>query len=405
MESFLTSYGLPFEEFRTLLMEHNAIVAGSAALTMYLKQEEIDPGFEPADLDIWVEETHDTWYSNGKINTLANSTKFCFFLVKHGYNLTMKFDNGINDHYYRNMTNIKHIFHFINSEKKEIQLIMVRETNLVQYIYDHFDLTACISWWNAESNSFRNSHPGLTCKKELYVLPNFTKDERTLERVEKYKARGFTIYESPCPHLVEPDTYECINRIEHEPAFDVFAYEDVACGHFLRESTYHVLLYIGEQFYAYSRKQLQEYLQEHSREYPDYGTLCELPHKQLVSNTILSILPYSDYSIIQLKQVVDNIYCPEYYTTQQWANKTPARHEFLLPSTLSSLVEPPGEEWSRHRTSRQTLGQLRAARIARMELEELAGLTESLQRSGLPVIRPAEDAVRLIMQAAIARHQ
>ena len=395
------------------MMEHNAIVAGSAALALYLKQEEIDPGFEPADLDIWVEETHDTWRSNGYCDQFANSTTFCFFLVKHGYDITTKFDNSITDNYYNNMPYIKHVFHFINRDQKEIKVYTVRQNNLVQYIHDHFDLTACMAWWNAECNSFRNSHPGLTCKKELYVLPDFTKEERTLARVEKYKARGFTIYESPCPALVEPDLHECIDGIEHEPAFDVFAYEDVACGHFLRESTYHVLLYIGEQFYAYSRKQLREYLQEHSREYPEYGVLCELPHKQLVSHTILSILPYSDYSIIQLKQVVDNIYCPEYYTTKQWADKTPARHEFLLPSTLTSLVEPPGEVWLPQRTSRQTLGQLRAARIARMEMEELAGLTESLQRSGLPVIMPAVEAVnqdndeivRLIMQAAIARHQ
>ncbi|NDB85682.1 MAG: hypothetical protein EB127_23720, partial [Alphaproteobacteria bacterium] len=88
MESLLTSYALPFEGFRTLVTQQNALVAGSTALALYLKQEGIDPGFEPNDLDIWVEETHDTWFTSGRVNQLANSTIFTLFLVKHGYDLT-----------------------------------------------------------------------------------------------------------------------------------------------------------------------------------------------------------------------------------------------------------------------------------------------------------------------------
>lgn len=337
MESLLTSYGLPFDEFRRLTVESNALVAGSAALALYLQQEGIAPGFEPSDLDIWVEETHDTWFSTGRVRELANTTTFTLFLVKHGYDLTTKFDSTINEHYYSTMTNIKHIFHFVNRHGKEVQLISVRDDNLIQYIQHHFDLTACISWWNAIENVFCTAYPGFTCRKEVHILQGFAKEERTLQRIEKYKARGFTICESLCPALRVIDSHENMEELDHANAFDVFAYEDVHAGTYLRQSSYHVLLHIGNQFHAYHRKQLCDYLHGHIREHSDYGKVCELPHKQQLLTSILHILPYSDYSIISLKHIIDNLYDAEYYTTTQWAAKTPAHpYEFMEPVVDSS---------------------------------------------------------------------
>lgn len=389
MQSFIESYGLPFQGFRQLLTETNSLVAGSAALALYLKQEGVDPGFTPSDLDIWVEETHDTWHANGRVDVLANSTKFTIFLVKHGYNLTTKFDSSINDNYYAKMSDVKHIFSFINDDHKEIQVIMLRCQNLVSYIQHYFDLTACISWWVARDNVFRNSFPGLTCKREIHVLPNFAKEERTLARVEKYKKRGFTVREVPCPALSRCDIYQNIDKLEEENAFDVFAYDDVNAAEFLRQSTFHVLLRIGKQFYAYHRNTIVQYLREHTYESADYGKLCELPHKQLIPYEVLQFLPYSDYSIIELKQVIDNLYYPEYYTTDQWAHQTPGQPQYLLPhSTAASSAAPlaapsaapsavPGE------VNNILHAIMRPRVIIRHPLSELAGLTEALSRSGI----------------------
>jgi hypothetical protein len=367
MESLLTSYGLPFEEFRTFVTEHNALIAGSAALALYLKQEGIDPGFEPDDLDIWVEETHDTWFTSGRVNQLANSTIFTLFLVKHGYDLTTKFDSTINEHYYNTMTNIKHIFHFINRRGKKVQVICVRDANLVQYIQNHFDLTACMSWWNSIDNVFHTSYPGFTCRKELHVLQGFVKEERTLKRVEKYKARGFTIRESLCPALRVIDSHENMEELDHANAFDVFAYEDVHAAEFLHQSSYHVLLHVGDQFHAYHRKQLCDYLHGHIREHPDYGSVCELPHKQQLLNSILHILPYSDYSIISLKHIIDNLYDVEYYTTTQWVAKTPARLYEIMQLSMDPLNNP---------------SPLRPMRVTQLS-ERARLLTESLIRDGI----------------------
>lgn len=396
MESFITSYGLPYDGFRNLLIETGSTVAGSAALALYMKQEGVYPGFEPNDIDIWVHETHDTWYSNGRVDQLANSTKFTIFLVKHGYNLTTKFDNSINDNYYATLSNVKHIFSFVNANHKVIQVVLIREQNVVQYIQNHFDLSACITWWSPPQNTFYNSYPEQTIKKEIYVLPSFANEERTLTRVEKYKARGFTVQEQPCQALTIRDPLEHMSAIEHMTAFDVFAYDDVKIGEFLRQSSYHILLYIGEQFHAYHRKHLEKYLQEHACEHPEYGSLCELPHKQLIPYSILQILPYSDYSIIKLKQVIDLLYYPEYYTTAQWEAKTPAQidhridlaprqdaiypRRFIVPNTIGSLGIS-----TRHGN---------VARWLEQRLEHVRpltdGLTEALYRDGTNPLSPLD---------------
>ena len=382
MEAFIASYGLPFDGFRDLIQGTNSLIAGSAPLALYLKQEGVDPGFEPTDLDIWVEETPDTWFSNGRINSLANSTKFTIFLVKHGYNLTMKFENGFNENYDDGLTSIKHIFSFVNRNQKEIQVIMVRESNLLEYIQMHFDLTACISWWNTIENRFCNSFPHLTLAKDIHILPSFTKGERTSVRVDKYKARGFTVHEPACPALAVCDPHERIESIYYINAFDVFAYDDVCAAEFLRQSTYHVLLRVGEQFHAYHRTTLCQYLKEHTCEDNTYGLLCELPHKQLVSHNILNLLPYSDYSIIELKPMIDNLYYLEYYTTAGWVNKTPAEAHRLLPlaeASAQSSAPSSSHVFARPRTQQ------------RHDPSELAGLTEALYRDGISrtIWRPA----------------
>ena len=374
MEELITSYGLPFEVFHMLMTESNALVAGSAALALYLKQEGVDPGFEPNDLDIWVENTHDTWFSSGRVNQLANDWKFSLFLVKHGYDLTTKFDSTVNSHYYSTMPNIRHIFHFINRNGKKIQVISVTETNLFMYIQNHFDLTACMTWWSVVENVFRTAFPELTCKKELQIISGFQNEPRTLQRVEKYIARGFTVHEPPCPALHVRDPREHMEEWEGITAFDVFAYDDVNAAKYLRQSSYHVLLHIGDQFHAYHRKQLCDYLKDHIREHPDGGSVCELPHKQQVQQSILQLLPYSDYSIISLKQIIDQLYDIEYYTIAQWATKTPGRPHELLQRALGPL-EPLHHALPLYNPGRHIL-----------HLSDLAGLSESLSRGDISPI-------------------
>ena len=72
MESFLTEYHIDFLPFQALLRETPSLIAGSSALALYLKSNGIDPGYEPGDIDIWIE------------RELKNVTNLCKALKEFG---------------------------------------------------------------------------------------------------------------------------------------------------------------------------------------------------------------------------------------------------------------------------------------------------------------------------------
>jgi hypothetical protein len=82
MEELITSYELPFHDFQKLLKRIDCVVTGSAALAMYLKQEGIDSGFVPNDIDIFVQE-------RGDYSVCSELTQF---LRKYGFKKSDKFD-------------------------------------------------------------------------------------------------------------------------------------------------------------------------------------------------------------------------------------------------------------------------------------------------------------------------
>ena len=82
MENFITSYGLPFHDFQELLKKTGAVVAGSAALALYLQQESIDAGFIPNDMDIFVHRPCPCDQCNPLVQ----------FVRLHGFKKTGKFD-------------------------------------------------------------------------------------------------------------------------------------------------------------------------------------------------------------------------------------------------------------------------------------------------------------------------
>lgn len=54
MDALITSLGFDAAEFRKHLADANGIVAGSAVLAEFLRANGQDPGYEPADMDIWI---------------------------------------------------------------------------------------------------------------------------------------------------------------------------------------------------------------------------------------------------------------------------------------------------------------------------------------------------------------
>lgn len=323
MESFIQSYGLPFPAFRELLTETNSLVAGSSALALYLQQEGIDPGFVPGDLDIWVEHTRELLSSNGLKHIPANIDRFSLFLIQQGYNLTTKFEPNEAD--YERLHHVAHILSFVKQDK-EIQVIMVNLPNLLTYIQCYFDLSICVSWWNATENTFHTMNPDATRRKDMYAHPQLELGEREHARIQKYNARGFYLAEIPCMARYIQDMRPSVDVLQNTSAFDVIAYEEVNAAAFLRQSSFHILIQMGEQLHAFHRSTLYNYLMEHQTEL-SIGHIVDTPHKLSIMSTFLQVLPYSDYSVYRLEQAYStqgkNIYRVHCYTLDGWFTDEP----------------------------------------------------------------------------------
>jgi len=337
MEQLITSYGLPYTEFHEILSSTNCLVAGSAALSMYLQQEGIDPGFYPNDIDIWVEDTRQLVASSGAYQQFGNRYIFINFLIKNGFNVTCKYEPKRED--YEPLHKITEILSFMNREGKEIQIVLLTETDLIRYVRENFDLSICMSWWNAWEERFENLWPEETLRKEMMFTPVAEKTERESERVQKYEERGFRLVERSCPAVGHRDRLTGLSELAGQVAFDTISYDEVDCAEFLRASSWHVLLRVGEQFHAFHRATLNQYLDTHLSHHPQLGDLYDTPHKHTISSPSKVWLNWSDYAIavlvpeysIAIGNQTKSLYECRFYTVEQWVT------EGGVPGAVSSM--------------------------------------------------------------------
>ena len=316
MEAFLASYGIAFHEFRALMTQTRGVVAGSAPLALFLAQEGIEPGFSPSDLDIWV---HD---NEGIYNNLHLYTEF---MREHGFVMKRQFEPQED---YDNLHHITRIL-FFHKGDKTVQVIFLDVSKLYRYILEHFDLSVCMTWWNATTDRFETMWPLETPRKEMYHYPLGPR-ARESARIDKYKARGFTLLE-PCVELEERDRRTSVGALAGQ-AFDIFAYEDVDASEFLRASTHHLLLRVGEQFYAFHRKALHTYFTDHLYHHAQLGELADTPHKQTILSSAAMQMQYSDYSIAELVPCYTvgsgnqqkSLYDTRLYTVEGWIIGVPS---------------------------------------------------------------------------------
>ena len=156
-------------------------------------------------------------------------------------------------------------------------------------------------------------------------------------RIQKYRDRGFLLAEVPCHSLVVQDMRQSVDYLSEMTAFDVIAYEDVNAAEFLRQSSYHILLQMGEQLHAFHRNTLCEYLKAHETHLHPVGEIVDTPHKLSLVSDILDIIPYSDYSVFVLVHAYDfqekSIYSVRCYTLDDWFVDDPVY-----------IVDPPSAE-------------------------------------------------------------
>jgi hypothetical protein len=315
MEDLITSYGIEFIPFKLTLKQACGTVTGSSALAAYLKQEGIEPGFKPNDLDIFVPgHLQHAIDSRGhpvagqfEIRTLKLMKNF---LVQYGFTENDKFnsnvDQGDDDTYYSTIKRIQKVTSFTNKDNMEIQVIVIDTYDIVNHITAEFDISACVSWYDSNDNRFMTLNPYTTKRKEMYYLHSETDEKRlakTLVRAVKYGDRGFKLIDKPCPFIDMRDTRDQLShkKFDNIEAMDIFTLDEMPIRDYLQKSEWNIVLKAGETYYAFERRALMDYMKKKATNIGRIGQVCETPFNQCITLEGYHQLTYADYSIYELK--------------------------------------------------------------------------------------------------------
>ena len=319
MEQLITSYGVDFITFKLIIKRRAFIITGGVALASYLKQEEIDYDFNSHTIDIFVQE-----------HCIDDIDELSHFLISQGFTVTYKYlDHGC--------VNRPYITMFTKNEKY-IRLISVDCTNLKQYIIDAFDLSICITWWDADKNIFETLTPEYTKRKEMYIMyTSIESPETYLDiRIELYTCRGFTLIASPRRIINCADSREAMRQCSSDAtwqditAYDIISLEEYNIKDFLLASPNNIILKSGERYYAFDCYILVKYMWHKLCYINDtLYNMCETPLSQCVTKKAVDAMLYADYTIYEItgaykvrnyKDEMKTIYNLHCYSVDQWIN-------------------------------------------------------------------------------------
>jgi hypothetical protein len=80
-------------------------------------------------------------------------SKIFHFLIRAGYNAIDS------ERRFEELHNMKFAIELLHPTNKRINLIVIRYRNLHEYIYTHFDLSGCMTWWEANTNTLQIMYP------------------------------------------------------------------------------------------------------------------------------------------------------------------------------------------------------------------------------------------------------
>jgi len=316
MNEFISSYGFNFEEFQSTIAQTNALVTGSAALALYLQQHDVEPDFETNSLDIFVDGEH------------AASLVAC--IQSKGYHVIMQEDT------YEEMAQIDLVITF--RLEKVIQVIVLQHVkSVLDYIVCNFDLSVNATWWDAAENTFKTLCPTDTLLKEMYLI-NTTMQHKQLDstlpmvqrvRLVKYEERGFDLFTPPrsseAMSIADDRNVGMPGcKLIGTTTFDIAAFEEVRTAVFFKQSVQNVLIYIGNQFNGYNRRYLCDYIEGRRSWLNDVGYVYKTPSNHLISEHMLTLMKYSDYTVFAYSDPIvvegQELYSMHFYTVSQWAD-------------------------------------------------------------------------------------
>jgi len=284
-----------------LMIQTGSLIAGSAALALYLKQEGIDPAFEPHNINIFTEADEDdciaTYLSNSGYVEAGSSNNYD---IMHWYTVQI----------------------FVHSDhEREIHLIRCGESPL-QYIMNKTDLSCCCTWWNAAVNQFATVHPTLT-KQKLMFYKNYHADYAykngkctNVQNIRRatFQERGFKMtkrFMHPIG-LEGNDSRELVYLAQPNKLTNKLTDSKVDCCTYLASSPFHILVYYGHKYHAFHRDILHYHLKSHVYQMNKIGKVYSMPFRQVnqigtvytfhlcLTEHAMCMLSYDDYSVYEL---------------------------------------------------------------------------------------------------------
>lgn len=203
MQNLLKQFNLPYSEFESLLVDSHGMVAGGAALYAYLHPDG-GPTFT-GDIDIWIH-TENRAPGGGQVSSDISAAfnrlimhAWDKFLSKYGYKHEYPKEDTHME--YRHMDQTIHkILRFNDSKDHKIQIILTYIEN--KNVCKTFDLSVCATWWIG-GDKISTLDPENTAARYAYPLRPTHPSSRETERLEKYRKRGFMIFDSK-PTSVPP---------------------------------------------------------------------------------------------------------------------------------------------------------------------------------------------------------
>lgn len=204
------------EQFNELINKHNIVLSGSSVLKSINNDD-----YDIKDLDLYINSDIQLSFASFNTETIRNAIlDICPEVYKFIENntdykiskLMTSDENKIMNDLYRGMRGINYVFTLCNDKNsKTIELVICH--NYIDIIQD-FDLSINKNYWNGENITITDPKAVFSKHEKLSLHIKSKIDYYTLERIDKYRKRGYNIELIELTSLLPKSIYNSVDLVQ-----------------------------------------------------------------------------------------------------------------------------------------------------------------------------------------------
>lgn len=204
------------EQFNELINKHNIVLSGSSVLKSINNDD-----YDIKDLDLYINSDIQLPFASFNKETIRNAIldicpevyKFIENNTDYKISKIMTSDeNKIMNDLYRGMRGINYVFTLYNDKNsKTIELVICH--NYIDIIQD-FDLSINKNYWNGENITITDPKAVFSKHEKLSLHIKSKLDYYTLERIDKYRKRGYNIELIELTSLLPKSIYNSVDLVQ-----------------------------------------------------------------------------------------------------------------------------------------------------------------------------------------------